>query len=162
MLEQIVSEYPPVEVETTNNAVLPATKGDGYHDASARVSTQSELNSEEAKESFRIYQEAVSLGLVPTQQEMYERVVTATKLRRSILGFYIIAVILMYFILWLFVFALVLPDANELLRTYAQLAVTQTRRKTCTPESSAKSPLVIVNLEVVVYNNSSDSNQTLL
>lgn len=47
--------------------------------AECRVSGHSELNSEEIKRSYKIYMEAVRLGLVPTQQDLEERVTLANR-----------------------------------------------------------------------------------
>ncbi|XP_022652099.1 uncharacterized protein LOC111246562 [Varroa destructor] len=90
--------------------------------AECRVSGHSELNSEEIKRSYKIYMEAVRLGLVPTQQDLEERVTLANRLKRVIIGFYVCTMVLSYLVIWLLIFALILPFASILLQRFAREA----------------------------------------
>lgn len=81
----------------------------------SKPSTASELNSEEMKESYRLYQEAIEWGLVPTKEDFEECKSTATSLKRSVLICYIWTVIVVCLWIWLFIFAFLLQYAEEVL-----------------------------------------------
>lgn len=69
----------PAYVRPRSSVYYGGSTGTPTESDEPRISGQSELNSDEIKRSYKIYKEAVKLGLVPTQQDLEDRVALANK-----------------------------------------------------------------------------------